>query len=214
MSRPRLVVLCSGGGRTLDNLAEQIEGGRLEAEIVLVVCSRSDCGAAEKARRRGFLTLVIGPATDPDRERRERRLLGAILEARPDLVVLAGWLQLLPVPPELEGRVLNIHPALLPAFGGPGMYGMRVHRAVVEAAPPISGCTVHFATEEYDAGPVVLQEAVPVLPGDTPEALAARVFEAEKRVLPEALAHLLEGRARWHQGRVLWGPPVPPGEPA
>ncbi|HEX9794204.1 MAG TPA: formyltransferase family protein, partial [Planctomycetota bacterium] len=147
---------------------------------------------------------VIGPRSHPDHELREKLLLASILEARPDLVVLAGWLQLLPVPPELEGKVVNIHPALLPAYGGAGCYGERVHRAVAADRPPVSGCTVHFADAQYDCGPYILQEAVPVLPGDDAAALAARVFEVEKRVLPEALRLVLGGRAAWHPGGVVW----------
>lgn len=204
MTPARLVVLASGGGRTLENLQGEIAAGRLPARIELVVASRPDAGVLERARRLGLVHLVVGPRTHPDPEQRQRLLLGAILEARPDWVVLAGWLQLMPIPPELQGRVVNIHPALLPAYGGRGFYGMRVHRAVVADRPPLSGCTVHFADEAYDHGPVLLQDAVPVLPGDDPETLAARVFAAECRALPEALRFLIAGRARYEDGRVLW----------
>lgn len=200
----RLVVLASGGGRTLENLAQNIQAGRLNARIDLVIVSRKEAKALQRARDLGLMTLVIGRQSHPDRERREHCLLGAILEARPDFVIMAGWLQLLPIPPSLEGKVLNIHPALLPAYGGRGYYGERVHQAVVADGVPLSGCTVHFATEAYDEGPIVVQEAVATRPGESADDLAARVFEAEKRIYPEALDHLIEGRAYWQDGKVRW----------
>lgn len=201
----RLAVLCSGTGRTLLNLAQEIEAQRLPAAIVLVLASRPDAGAIEHARRHGLAVRIVGPATHPDRAERERLWVQALRESRPDWVVLAGWLHLLPIPPELEGRVVNIHPALLPSYGGPGFYGDRVHGAVLADGRLLSGCTVHFATAEYDRGPVILQEAVPVLPGDDVHSLAARVFAAEKRALPEALRLLISGRVRWNAGRIAWG---------
>lgn len=201
----RLVVLASGGGRTLENLQSRILKGELQARIVLVIVSKADLGATERARNLGLDVLVISKESYPDREGREHRLLGAIHEAEPDFVLLAGWLQLLPIPPELEGKVLNIHPALLPAFGGKGFYGHYVHRAVSEAGVSVSGCTVHFATSQYDVGPVVLQAAVPITPAADPEVIAAKVFAAECEAYPEALRHLLEGRAQWQDGEVLWG---------
>lgn len=205
VGRARLVVLASGGGRTLENLQQRIVSGELHAEIVLVVVTRGDIGAADRARRLGLVSLVIGPRSHPDREQREHLLVAAILEARPDLVVLAGWLQLLPIPPELEGKVLNIHPALLPAYGGQGMYGHHVHEAVVHDRVPVSGCTVHFASSEYDRGPVVLQTAVPLSGDEDADAVAAKVFAAETEAYPEAIRMLLDGRADWVDGCVRFG---------
>jgi phosphoribosylglycinamide formyltransferase-1 len=201
----RLVVLASGGGRTLENLQNRILSGLLDAEIALVVVSRGDLGAAERARRLQLPVLVIGPKNYPDLERRNDLLIGAIFEARADWVVLAGWLQLLPIPPELEGKVLNIHPALLPAYGGKGFWGHHVHSAVVKDGVPVSGCTVHFATSEYDRGPVVLQTAVALEEGDTEDSVAAKVFAAETNAYPEALELLIDGRLVWHQNQVYWG---------
>lgn len=200
----RLVVLASGGGRTLENLQQEIAAGRLAAQIVLVIVARVEAGALERCRRLRLAHAVIGAATHPERAAREAAWLEAIRAARPDWVVLAGWLQLLPIPADLEGRVLNIHPALLPAYGGAGYYGRRVHEAVARDRPPLSGCTVHFASAEYDRGPILLQEAVPVRAGDDADRLAAAVFEAEKRALPEALRLLLAGRARYRNGGVHW----------
>jgi len=200
----RLVVLASGGGRTLENLQNHILEGKLDARIELVIVSGSELGAVAKAERLGLSVLVISQKSYPDREQREHRILGAILEARPDFVVLAGWLQLLPIPPELEGRVLNIHPALLPAFGGKGFYGRHVHEAVSAAMISITGCTVHFATSQYDVGPVVLQASIVIQPGLPPDQIASAVFEKECQAYPEALQALIEGRANWCQGEVIW----------
>lgn len=211
MSRARLVVLAAGGGRTLENLQGRIVQDGLAAEIVLVVLSRAGIPAAERARRLGLPALVIGRENQPDPERRARLLQQAVLEARPDWVLMAGWLTLFPIPPQLEGRVLNIHPALLPEHGGPGCWGHRVHEAVAAAGARHSGCTVHFADAAYDRGPVLLQTAVPLAPGDGAEAIAAKVFAAECAAYPEALGHLLAGRARLEEGRVLWSAPSPEG---
>lgn len=200
----RLVVLASGGGRTLDNLQKHILEGKLDARIELVIVSSAELGAVSKAEELGLSVLVISQKSYPERSQREHRILGAILEARPDFVVLAGWLQLLPIPEELEGRVLNIHPALLPAFGGKGFYGRHVHEAVSAAKISITGCTVHFATSQYDVGPVVLQASVSIEPGLSPENIAHAVFEKECQAYPEALQALIEGRANWSQGAVSW----------
>ncbi|MDA0666153.1 MAG: phosphoribosylglycinamide formyltransferase [Planctomycetota bacterium] len=200
----RLVVLASGGGRTLENLQNHILEGKLNARIELVIVSDAKLGALEKAEKLGLSVLVISKKSYPDRTQREHRLLGSILEARPDYVVLAGWLQLLPIPPELEGRVLNIHPALLPAFGGKGFYGQHVHQAVSAAQISLTGCTVHFATSQYDVGPIVLQAYVSIEPGADAGAIARAVFEKECQAYPEAIQSLIEGRAHWQAGEVTW----------
>lgn len=205
----RLVVLASGGGRTLENLHDRIQAGLLDAEICLVIVSSGDLGAAERARRLQLPLLVIGPKNYPDRERRNDLLIGAILESRPDWVILAGWLQLLPIPPQLEGCVLNIHPALLPAYGGKGFWGHHVHQAVVHDGVAVSGCTVHFATSEYDQGPVVLQTAVQLTGDETADEVAAKVFAAETLALPETLELLIDGRLTWHDNQVYWGDTAP-----
>lgn len=190
----RLMVLLSGGGRTMVNLAERIDAGGLNARIALVIASR-ECPGAERARERGFDTRVIPGDIPADQ-------LGALARgAQADWIVLAGYLRLVRIPPGFAQRVVNIHPALLPDFGGPGMYGERVHKAVLAAGRSVSGCTVHLCDDRYDRGPVVLQMSCPVEKDDTPGTLAARVFELEKRALPEALAHLISGRARVEGGR-------------
>ncbi len=182
-----LAVLLSGSGRTLENLLAAIGRRTLAARVALVIASR-ECPGAEKARAAGIDTRILPGTIDP-------AVLGPLLEAaRVRLVVLAGYLKLVRIPPGYAGRVVNIHPALLPAFGGPGMHGRHVHEAVLAAGARESGCTVHLCDDRYDTGPIVLQRRCPVLPGDTAETLAARVFEEECRAYPAAIAGLLAGQ--------------------
>ena len=194
--RARLALLVSGGGRSLENLAEEIARGSLAAEIALVISDRPGIGALERCTRLGLPALVLPYKSFPGPAEFGARVF-AELEARAvELCVLAGFLRLLRVPPAWAGRVLNIHPALLPAFGGKGYYGDRVHAAVLASGVPESGCTVHLVDNEYDHGEIVLQRRVPVLAGDDVHALAARVFEEEKRALPEGIRQVLARRTR------------------
>ena len=193
---PRLAVLISGGGRTMVNLAERIDRGALAASIGMVIASR-ECPGAELARERGITTRVIG-GTIP------RDVLGGMLQdAQIGLVVLAGYLKLVQVPRGYEGRVVNIHPALLPGFGGPGMHGEHVHRAVLDAGCKVSGCTVHLCDERYDTGPILAQAACEVRDDDSPASLAARVFALECDLYPRTLERLLAGRVKV-LGRRAW----------
>lgn len=188
MSRLRIGVLASGGGTTFQNLVECSRDGRLDAEVVALLVSRPGIGAVTRAERLGVSCVVLrtADARDPAALGAE---IGAELDARSvDLVAMAGFLKLWTIPPGYRGRVLNIHPALLPAFGGRGMYGHHVHEAVVNARAAESGCTVHFADDEYDHGEIVLQRRVPVLPTDDAGTLAARVMDAERIAYPEAIA--------------------------
>lgn len=185
---PRLAILISGGGRTLAYLHDAVAKGEIDAEIAVVIAS-AECGGAELARGRGLAVEVI-PGVIPREVLAERLAAHGV-----DWVVLAGYLKLLEIPREFAGRVVNIHPALLPKFGGHGMYGRRVHEAVLAAGEKESGCTVHFCDEEFDTGSIILQRRCPVLAGDTAEMLAARVFEEEKLAYPEALRRVL-GTAR------------------
>ena len=183
----RLVVLLSGGGRTLLNLADAIDDGRLDAEVPLVISSRRTAKGVPRARDRGLVVDVLRPRDFADKAAFVAAQTARILAARPDLVVMAGYLVHYPVPAELAGRMLNIHPSLLPRHGGQGMYGDHVHAAVLAAGDPTSGCTVHVVDDQYDHGPVVAQAEVPVLPDDTVDTLAARVFEAECALYPRVL---------------------------
>ncbi|MFG0292760.1 MAG: phosphoribosylglycinamide formyltransferase [Phycisphaerales bacterium JB050] len=182
-----IAIFVSGGGRTLRNIAGRIEAGDLPAKIVLVVASK-ECPGADFARQQEIRTVIRGNFETPD-------AVGDLLrEAGADWVVLAGYVRLLPIPVEFRGRVVNIHPSLLPKYGGQGMYGQRVHAAVIRAGEVESGCTVHLADGEYDRGEIVAQARCPVLRGDTPETLAARVFELETDLYPKALAELFKNR--------------------
>ncbi len=194
MSGPaRLGVLLSGGGTTLENIYEVIGQGDLDAEVALVVSSRPQVGGLERARRRGTPHLVV--EHDGDDASFSGTIATALREARVDLVVLAGFMRFWDIPEDFRGRVLNIHPALLPLHGGPGCYGKRVHQQVLDAGDDESGCTVHFADNIYDHGPVILQRRIPVLPGDTAESLAKRVFVEECLAYPEAIRRVLAGDA-------------------
>lgn len=195
----RLAVLISGGGRTLVNLQEQIAAGKLSARIDAVVSSRGDVKGVERSRALGLTTVVIerrGLSSDVF----QQSVTDAIGNA--DLVCMGGFLSLWRIPQALYGRVMNIHPALLPKYGGKGMYGMRVHEAVLAAGEKVSGCTVHFCDNEYDHGPIILQQKIPVLPDDTPDTLAARVFEQECIAYPEAVRLFAGGRIRIQEGQV------------
>lgn len=194
MSRARLLVLLSGGGRTMVNLADRIDAGSLDAEIAGVVASR-ECPGAEKARARGFGTRVLPGDIPPG------TIDSLLRETRADFIVLAGYLRLVAIPPGREHTFVNIHPALLPSFGGRGMYGDRVHRAVLEAGCKVTGCTVHLCDAVYDRGPIVAQRCCPVLEADTVGSLADRVFAVENELYPEALGLLIAGRVRIEGGR-------------
>jgi len=195
MERPvRLAVLLSGSGTTLQNLLDRIAEGTLLADVVVVVGSRPDAYGLERARRSGIPALAIARKQYPDPNRFNDALHEAIEPFDVDLVVLAGFLSLFQPRKRYAGRVLNIHPALIPAFCGTGLYGDKVHRAVIESGAKISGCTVHFADDEYDHGPIILQKAVPVLEDDTPDSLAARVHQAENELYPEAIRLWAAGR--------------------
>ena len=192
----RLAVLISAGGTTLQNLIDVTRDGRLDAEIVSVVSSSADVFGVERARRAGLPVTVVPRKTPGFSD----AVFGAARAAEPDLVVLAGWLHLVRIPDDFKLRVLNIHPSLLPAFGGKGMYGHHVHEAVLAYGAKVTGCTVHFADDTYDTGPIVVQRAVPVLDADTPDALAARVYAAECEAYPEAIR--LVGLGNWRvEGR-------------
>lgn len=182
----RLAVLLSGSGRTLENLLEWIAARQLQAEIVCVISNKPGVRGLTIADRAALPTFIL-PRGDQSAAEWSESIFGVCRARRADLVVMAGFLQLVEIPGDFAGRVLNIHPALLPAFGGQGYHGMHVHRAVLARGCTVSGCTVHLVDNEYDHGRILLQKTVPVLADDTPESLAARVFAAECQALPEAI---------------------------
>ncbi|MGE5195594.1 MAG: phosphoribosylglycinamide formyltransferase [Deltaproteobacteria bacterium] len=195
LDRPiRLGVLISGGGSTLTNFLEKMAAGRLQAEIPLVVASRADCGGVTRARGAGLRCEVVERRNFAGTAEFSRAIFALCREARVDLVALAGFLALIEIPEDFRFRVINIHPALIPAFCGKGFYGHKVHEAVLERGAKVSGCTVHFADNLYDHGPIILQSCVPVQDDDTPDVLAARVFAAECQTYPEAIRLFAQGR--------------------
>ncbi len=187
MSPHPVAVFVSGTGRHLENFARLAESGELPIDVVLVLANREGIGALERAQRLGLTSLVLDPERELDSEEFSRRAFTACEDAGAQTVLLAGFLRRLAIPPAWRGRVLNIHPSLLPAFGGQGYWGERVHRAVLERGCRISGCTVHYVDDEYDHGPILVQRAVTVEPGEDPDSLAERVFAAELEAYPAAL---------------------------
>lgn len=189
-----LAVLVSGSGTTLQNILDQIKAGHLNAHVSLVIGSKAGLLGLERAARADIPSYVIDRREFSSCAEFSRRIFELCMEARADLVCMAGWLCLVEVPTAFAGRVMNMHPALLPSFGGRGMYGRKVHEAVLAHGCKISGCTVHFVDNTYDTGPIILQRTCPVHDTDTPESLAHRVFEEEKIAYPQAIRLFQQGR--------------------
>ena len=189
----RLGVLISGGGRTLMNIHALGAAGKLPARVSVVVASRR-CKGEDLATEAGLTVHRVPYRKGADPQEYSQRITAVLDGAGVDLVVMAGFLSLWHIPPHYAGRVINIHPALLPNFGGHGMYGHFVHEAVLAAGCKVSGCTVHFVTNDYDRGPIIVQRPVPVLEGDTPDSLADRVFQEELAAMPEAIRLFAQGR--------------------
>jgi formyltetrahydrofolate-dependent phosphoribosylglycinamide formyltransferase len=203
LDRPiRLGVLISGGGTTLVNFLKKINAGELNAEVSIVIASRDGIGGIERAREAGLACEVLARKSFASVESFSAAIFDRCRAAHVDLVTLAGFLSLIQIPPDFERRVLNIHPALIPAFCGQGFHGHHVHEAALARGVKLSGCTVHFADNEYDHGPIIVQRAVPVLETDTPDTLAARVFEAECDAYPEAIRLFATGRLAINDGRL------------
>jgi len=200
--RIRLAVLLSGNGTTLQNLLDRIADGRLHAHIVLVVANRADAYGLVRAEQAEVPTAVIERKECASREEFSQRIFELCRQAQVDLVCMAGFLQLIHIPNDFLGRVMNIHPALIPAFCGKGFYGHHVHEAALAYGVKVSGCTVHFADNVYDHGPIILQRTVAVLDDDTPDTPAARVSEQECEAYPEAIRLFAEGKLRIEGRRV------------
>jgi len=198
----RLGILLSGGGRTMLNIKKQIDAGRLNAEIVVVISSRSTAKGVERANAAGLKVEIVRKKDYPDIEQFSNRLEKLLDSARVDLIVQAGWLCLWRIPEQYTNKVMNIHPALLPSFGGTGMWGHHVHEAVLKAGCKVSGCTVHFCTNQYDKGPIILQRCCEVRDDDDADTLAARVFEQECLAYPEAIRLFSENRIFVDEGIV------------
>ncbi|MFN8009996.1 MAG: phosphoribosylglycinamide formyltransferase [Holophagaceae bacterium] len=190
----RLAFFISGGGGNALNLLKACREGRVPAHPVLAIASSPKAAGLAKLEAEGLKGVVLERRAFEGDAAFSEACYAACEAEGVDLICLAGWLKKLSVPKRWEGRILNIHPALLPAYGGPGMYGMHVHRAVVAAGEKESGATVHLVDEQYDHGRILAQARVPVLAGDTPEALQQRVYAAEMDLYPKALADFLRGR--------------------
>ena len=202
MTKLRVAVLASGSGTTFQNLVERSRAGTLPAEIVALAVSKPDAYAKTRAETLGVPCTVLPKETQRDPETLGAAIARFLDEHEAGLCAMAGFLKLWSIPQGWRGHVLNVHPALLPAFGGKGMYGHHVHDAVLASGAKVSGCTVHFADDEYDHGQIVLQRTVPVLEDDTPDTLAVRVQEAERDAYPEAISLFAQGRLRIEGRRV------------
>ncbi len=203
----RLGVLISGGGTTFLNLHEKIASGALAAEIACVISSRSKAAGLARARELGYAAYFIGRRRFADDEAYSAAIDARLDAHAVDLVVLAGFLRRYLPPPQRREHCVNIHPSLLPAFGGEGFYGMRVHEAAWGRSCKVSGCTVHLVTERYDEGPIIVQKTVALDSADTPEDIRRKVFALECQALPEAIGLFAEGRIRFENGRALVAPP-------
>ncbi len=198
----KLAVLVSGSGTTLQNFLDEIAAGLLRAEIAVVIGSKNGLRGIERASEAGLPFQVIDRKKFADAKAFSLEVFRCVEAANVDLVCLAGWLCLLDIPDQYAGRIMNIHPALLPSFGGPGMFGQRVHQAVLDHGCKVSGCTVHFVDHEYDNGPIILQRTCDVLENDTASTLAARVFDQEKLAYPEAIGLFQQRRLQIDGRRV------------
>ena len=180
-------MLLSGSGTSLENLLEQIDAGAVPGRVCVVVSSKASAFGLERARRRGIPAVAVPRKEFPDVGAFNDALHAALAPHDPELVLLLGFLSPFETRGRYDGRAMNVHPALVPAFSGRGFYGHRVHEAVLASGVPVTGATVHLVDAEYDPGPIVLQESVAGEPGDTPETLAARVQAVERRLVPEAV---------------------------
>jgi formyltetrahydrofolate-dependent phosphoribosylglycinamide formyltransferase len=204
----KLAVLVSGSGTTLQNLLDEIAAKRLNASVELVIGSKPGLKGLERAADANVMNFVVERSAFESVADFSKQVFSLIDDAQVDLICLAGWLCLLQIPANYAGRVINIHPALLPSFGGKGMYGTKVHQAVLDHGCKVSGCTVHFVDARYDEGPIIIQRTCDVRDEDTPESLAARVFEEEKIAYPEAIRLFQQGALRIEGRRVKRIAPV------
>lgn len=204
VGRKKLAVFVSGGGSNFRSIHQAILDGRINGDIVVLVASKPDCGGANYARDKGIPVIVFPEMKDGSEGLSPHNLVIALRKYKVNHILLAGYLKLIPA--ELirayPRSILNIHPSLLPAFGGKGYYGMKVHRAVVTSGARYSGPTIHFVDEHYDTGRILAQRVVPVLPTDTPNELAARVLQEEHQVYVEVAAALCEERIIWREDGV------------
>ena len=201
----KLTIFISGGGSNFQAINKAIDQNQIAGEIVLVVASKSDCPGADYARSIGLPVIVF-----PDPGMSEAGLISQLSDAATDYIILAGYIKLLPhaIVTAYRGRMLNIHPALLPAFGGKGFYGKRIHQSVLDRGVKFTGVTIHFVDEIYDHGPIIAQVPVAVLMGDTAESLAKRVLKMEHRLYPQVVGALCRGDLVWEGAVPFLDPPI------
>ena len=198
----RIAVLLSGSGTTLQNLIDHAEAGTLDATITCVIASRASAYGLQRAQNHNIPAIAITSKDYPDGAARNVAIWDEVRKHNADLVVLAGYMSLLNVPKDFEHRIVNVHPALIPAFCGQGMYGHHVHEAVIEYGAKVTGATVHFVDDAYDNGPIIMQEAIPVHDNDTADSLAERVQALERKLYPKAIQMIAEGRVTVEGRRV------------
>ena len=204
MGGKRIVVLASGEGTNFQAIIDAVASGKLRADIAALVSDRKNCGALERAKKNNIRAISF-PRNEANRDAYFKDLCAQVELAGPDIIVMAGFMKILPdwFVMRFPLKIINTHPSLLPCFGGPGFYGIRVHEKVLESGARITGCTAHFVTPEVDSGPIILQKSVPVLDDDTPSTLSERVKEVEHEALVEAVGIVLEGKFRISGKRVL-----------
>ncbi len=208
----RIAVFASGSGSNLEAILQAIEDGSLiNASVVAVISNKSQARALQRARDRDIKAAHLSPNNFGDEEAYLKALQEVLRPERVNFIALAGYLKKIPIAlvREYKGRMLNIHPSLLPAFGGAGMYGIKIHKAVLERGVRWTGVTIHFVDEDYDTGPILLQKPVPVHLNDTAESVASRVLDVEHRIYPEALRLCAEGRVTVQDRKVTIDPTVP-----
>jgi phosphoribosylglycinamide formyltransferase-1 len=200
-----IAVFASGRGSNFQSILDAIVAGDLPARVVVLISNNSDAGAMEIAREHNISTQHISQKMFSSEEALANALLEVLEEKHAEFIALSGYMKKIPayVIRHFRNRIVNIHPALLPSFGGEGMYGHRVHEAVIASGEKVSGATVHLVDEEYDHGPIVMQKTVEVVPDDTPESLAAKVLKIEHEIFPLALKAFAEGRVKV-EGRKAW----------
>lgn len=197
MRRIRIGVLASGGGTNLQAIIDACERGEIDGDVVVVISNVEDAYALERAREHDIQAFAF-PHEGMSREEHEKDIIECLDQHQVDLVILAGYLRMLTplMFSKYGGRMMNTHPALLPSFGGKGMHGLNVHKAVIDLGCKVSGCTIHFVTEDVDGGQVILQKAVPVHEDDTPEALQERVLKEEHKLYPRAIQLFAQGKVK------------------
>ena len=195
----KIAIFASGSGSNFKTIFEKIFSGDIPAKICLIVSNNPNCGAVKFASEKGIKILVLNKIRFPNSIVREETLLSALINRKTDLICLAGYMKLLPkrVVEKYKGRILNIHPALLPQFGGKGFYGMKVHEAVIAAGVKESGVTIHLVDEEYDHGKIIAQKKVKVWSGDTAKTLAKRVLKVEHDLYPKVVKAFCKDRVVW-----------------